>query len=61
MSHLLIKCKRCKAIVDTGVSMDLEPFCSLELENNSSVCHRKICGEKLLWRKDGCIPEGFKC
>ena len=59
MTHLLIKCKSCKAIVDTGVSMDFESFCSSELENNTSVCHRKVCGEKLLWRKDDVLAISF--
>ena len=59
MSHLLIKCKRCKAIVDTGVTMDFESFCSSELENNISVCHRKVCGEKLFWGKDDVLAISF--
>ena len=37
---------------DTGVSMDFESFCSSELENNASVCHRKVCEGKIFWGKD---------
>ena len=59
LSHLLIKCKECRAIVDTGVSMDLESFCSSELENNSVVCHKKTCGKEMFWSKDDVLAVSF--
>jgi len=59
LSNLLIKCKECKAIVDTGVSMDFESFCSSELENNSGVCHSEICGREITWGKDDVLAISF--
>ena len=59
MSHLLIKCKECKAIVDTGVSLDFESFCSSELENYASVCHSETCGRELTWDKDDVLAMSF--
>jgi len=59
LSHLLIKCKVCKAIVDTGVSMDLESFCSSELENNRVVCHKKTCGKEMFWGTDDVLAVSF--
>jgi len=59
VSHLLIKCKECKAIVDTGVSMDFDSFCSSEFENNSIVCHRNVCGRKMFWSKDDVLAISF--
>jgi endogenous inhibitor of DNA gyrase (YacG/DUF329 family) len=59
MSHLLIKCKECNAIVDTNVSMDFESFCSSELENNTSVCHSNTCGKELVWSKDDVLAISF--
>ncbi len=59
MSNLLIKCKECRAIVDTGVSMDFESFCTSELENNSDVCHSKTCGRELTWGKDDVLAISF--
>ena len=59
MTHLLIKCKSCRAIVDTGVVMDFESFCSSELENNVIVCHREVCGRKMFWSKDDILAISF--
>ena len=59
LSHLLIKCKECRAIVDTGVSLDLESFCSSQLENNTAVCHHQTCGRELIWGKDDVLAVSF--
>ena len=59
MGHLLIKCKDCMAIVDTGVSMDFESFCTSELENNVAVCHRNACGREIVWGKDDVLAISF--
>ncbi len=59
LSHLLIKCKECKAIVDTGVSMEFESFCSSEMENRISVCHSQTCGRELIWGKDDVLAVSF--
>jgi len=36
MSRLLIKCKECRAIVDTGVDMDLASLHTSEFENTTT-------------------------
>ena len=59
MDHLLIKCKECRAIVDTGVVMDFESFCSSEFENNVGVCHVNDCGRKIFWSKDDVLAISF--
>lgn len=59
LAHLLIKCRECLAIVDTGISMDFESFCSSELENNIGFCHSKSCGKELIWRKDDVLAISF--
>lgn len=59
MAHLLIKCKSCKAIVDTGVSMEFESFCSSEMENSTSVCHSQTCGKEMVWSKDDVLAISF--
>jgi len=41
------------------VSLEFESFCSSELENNTSVCHRKVCGEKIFWGKDDVLAISF--
>jgi hypothetical protein len=59
LSHLLIKCKKCKGVVDTGVSMDLESFCSSEFENPTVVCHSRSCGKQQVWSKDDVLAISF--
>ena len=59
MPRLLIKCPECKAIVDTGVSMELASFCSSELENNTIVCHSYTCGKEIVWSKDDVLAMSF--
>ena len=59
LAHLLIKCKSCKAIVDTGVVMEFESFCSSEFENSVVVCHRDVCGRKMFWGKDDVLAISF--
>ena len=59
MAHLLIKCKSCKAIVDTGVSMDFDSFCTSELENNAVKCHSAVCGREMFWGKDDVLAISF--
>jgi len=46
-------------MVDIGISMDFESFCSSELENTVSVCHRKVCGSKMYWSKDDVLAISF--
>ena len=59
MAYLLIKCKSCRAIVDTGVLMDFESFCSSELENSVVVCQREVCGRKMFWGKEDVLAISF--
>jgi len=59
LAHLLIKCKVCKAIVDTGVSMDFKSFCTSELENIVVVCHNNTCGREVSWSKDDVLAISF--
>ena len=47
------------AIVDTGVSMDFEAFCSSQLENNTAVCHHQTCGREMSWSKDDVLAVSF--
>jgi hypothetical protein len=59
MSNLLIKCPECKAIVDTGVPMDLASFCSSKLVNNEAVCLNHACKAKIVWDKEDVLAISF--
>jgi len=59
MPRLLIKCPECKAIVDTGVSLDLASFCSSKLVNNAAVCTNHACKTKLVWSKEDVLAISF--
>lgn len=57
--QLLIKCPECKAIVDTGVSIDLAAFCSSKLVNKPAVCTNHTCKAKLVWSKEDVLAISF--
>jgi hypothetical protein len=59
MPRLLIRCPECKAIVDTGVSMDLVSFCSSKLVNNQAVCSNHTCKTKTVWSKEEVLAISF--
>jgi hypothetical protein len=59
MSSLLIKCPKCRAIVDTGIFMDLASFCSSKLVNNTAVCTNHTCETKLVWSKEDVLAISF--
>jgi hypothetical protein len=47
---LLIKCPECRALVDTGVTMDKDSFCTSEFEERAVEC--KDFKYKSVWNKD---------
>jgi endogenous inhibitor of DNA gyrase (YacG/DUF329 family) len=55
--NLLVKCPKCKAIVSTGLLMDLASFCSSILENNKIQCD--TCGTMISWSKDDVLATSF--
>ena len=57
MSKLMVKCQNCKAIVYTGISMDLKSFCSSTLINNATSCGN--CGKQVVWNKDDVLAISF--
>jgi hypothetical protein len=57
--NLLIKCPECKAIVDTGVSMNLSIFCVSKLVNNAAVCTEHTCKAKINWGKEDVLAISF--
>lgn len=57
MPSLLIKCSQCKAIIDTGVVMDMESFCSSKIENRKLEC--SSCSEHAVWNKDDVLAVSF--
>jgi hypothetical protein len=59
MTHLLIKCEECKAIVDTGVNIDFESFCTSEFEKTKVICNKHSCGKRQLWSKDDVLAISF--
>lgn len=59
MSHLLLKCKDCIVIADTGVSMDFESFCTSEFETKTVVCRSHTCGRKMYWIKRDVLVISF--
>jgi hypothetical protein len=59
MANLLIKCPECKAIVDTGISMNLSIFCTSKLVSNGVVCTNHSCKKKLVWSKEDVIAISF--
>ena len=59
MPRLLIRCPECKAIVDTGVSMDLYSFCSSKLVDNKAVCSNHTCKTKIDWSKEEVLAISF--
>lgn len=59
MSNLLIKCPECKALVDTGVSMNLSIFCASKLASNGTVCTNHACKKQLVWSKEDVLAISF--
>jgi hypothetical protein len=59
MSRLLIRCPECKAIVETGLSMDLASFCTSKLLNNQTVCTNHTCKNKIVWGKEEVLAISF--
>ncbi len=57
MPRLLIKCRECMAIVDTGYDMDLSTFCVSELEDNKTRCD--VCKTDLTWDQDDVLAVSF--
>jgi hypothetical protein len=59
MPRLLIRCPECKAVVDTGVSMELAPFCSSKLVKNQAICSSHTCKTKIVWSKEEVLAISF--
>jgi endogenous inhibitor of DNA gyrase (YacG/DUF329 family) len=57
MSRLMVKCSECKAIVDTGVSMDFVSFCEAKLEAKTLPCYN--CKTQIVWNKDDVLATSF--
>ena len=57
MPHLLIKCSECRAIVDTGVSMEEKDFCKAKLEDKKLKCHN--CETDQTLRKEDVLALSF--
>jgi hypothetical protein len=59
MTNLLIKCPECKAIIDTGVSMNLSIFCASKLANNGVACTNHACKKQIIWNKEDVLAISF--
>jgi hypothetical protein len=56
MARLFVKCRECRAIVDTGVDMDLASFCTSEFEDKIRC---SVCRTDLDWDKDDVLAISF--
>ena len=54
---LLVKCSECRALVDTGVKMDKDSFCTSEFEDKTVACND--CRHKSVWNKDDVLAISF--
>jgi len=56
MARLLVKCRESRAIVDTGVDMDLASFCTSEFENKTRC---SVCKTDLDWDNEDVLAISF--
>ena len=59
MPLFLVRCPECKAIVDTGVPMELASFCASKLVNNEAVCLNHTCKAKMVREKEDVLAMSF--
>jgi endogenous inhibitor of DNA gyrase (YacG/DUF329 family) len=57
LSKLRVKCQKCKAIIYTGISMDLKSFCASTLKNNTTTCGN--CENQVVWDKEDVLAISF--